>query len=129
MSSKAVGKKPLPKILIVEGHRDFRRAVLRLLVLRRIKAQLFEASSGEEGVIIARREKPKVVIIDLMLKGISGLEVARKIKRFNPDCMIIMLTMFGGLTTSGFMHKPTIDSVIEKDELFYRLFPVIRKVI
>jgi len=52
----------MSNILIVEDHKDFRRAVRHFLEVSNIKAELLEASSGEEGVAIAKKTKPEIEV-------------------------------------------------------------------
>ena len=61
-----------------------------------------EAGSGEEGVRLARELKPHVVLMDLHLPGISGLEAATRIVAADPTCKIIALT---GHNDSPFPRK------------------------
>lgn len=53
---------------------------------------ILEAETGEEGIRIAREEKPDVVILDIMLPGIDGFEVCRILREEFPGMGIIMLT-------------------------------------
>src|SRR5689334_1403672 len=87
--SAAAGK----SILIVEDERD----VVDLLTLNLKRAGGFNvstASDGLEGLQKARNEKPALIILDLMLPGISGLELCRMIKsdRQTRRIPILMLT-------------------------------------
>jgi two-component system invasion response regulator UvrY len=51
-----------------------------------------EASNGEEAVKIAREKQPHVVLMDVRMPGIGGLEATRKLIRANPDIRVIALT-------------------------------------
>src|SRR5476649_1544294 len=84
----------LPSILIIEDHKDFREALQHFLELNQIRAHIIEASSGEEGILLAKKKKPQIVVIDFDLGGINGLDAARQIKEFLPRCKIIMLSMY-----------------------------------
>ncbi len=117
----------MPRILIVEDHKDFRQAVVHFLELNKIKAQMMEACSGEEGVLIARKVKPRVVIMDFCLGGINGIEAARQIKKHDPKCNIIMLTMFDAKEIVQVKRNRVIKAFIGKSELFDQLIPAIDK--
>lgn len=49
------------------------------------------APDGEQALILARRDQPHVIILDLMLPGVDGLEVCRQLRSFS-DAYVIMLT-------------------------------------
>lgn len=55
---------------------------------------LYEAKNGREAVEIFRREKPQVAILDIEMPGLTGLEVARKIRETDKNCGILFLTGF-----------------------------------
>jgi two-component system alkaline phosphatase synthesis response regulator PhoP len=84
------------KILIVEDEPDIRKLVNYNLAQERFK--VLEAADGEQALKIVRREKPNLVILDLMLPGLSGIEVC-KILRDKPETAklpILMLTAKAG---------------------------------
>ena len=66
------------KILIVEDEADIQALVHRVLTANGF--EVFKASNGEEGLIKATTLKPDLIILDLMMPGMSGLEVCRLIK-------------------------------------------------
>ena len=118
-----------PRILIVEDHKDFREAVRHFLELNNINATMIEASSGEEGVLIAQRMKPRVVIIDFCLRGMNGIEAAQQIKEHNPACYIIMLTMFDPKEVARSNDHRIIRAFIGKGELNNQLLPAIHRIL
>ncbi len=66
------------KILIVEDEADIQALVHRVLTANGF--EVFKASNGEEGLIKATTLKPDLIILDLMMPGMSGLEVCRLLK-------------------------------------------------
>jgi phosphate regulon transcriptional regulator PhoB len=84
------------KILVVEDEPDIRKLVQYNLAQERFK--VLEAEDGEQALRILQREKPDLMILDLMLPGLSGLELC-KILRDRPDTArlpILMLTAKAG---------------------------------
>ena len=84
------------KILIVEDEPDIRKLVHYNLVQDRYK--VIEAEDGEQAIRIIQRNKPDLVVLDLMLPGLSGLEVCKLIRE-RPDTAklpILMLTAKAG---------------------------------
>lgn len=86
---------PRENILVVEDEDDI--AELIRFNLEKESYAVTVANSGEKGVEAARRSKPDLVLLDLMLPGMSGLEVCRSLKadRTTSDIPIIMVTARG----------------------------------
>ena len=78
------------KVLLVEDEESIRKFVK--INLEREGYIIFEAGSGEDGIEIARREKPDIVVLDIMLPGIDGFEVCKTLRGEFPSLGIIMLT-------------------------------------
>jgi DNA-binding NarL/FixJ family response regulator len=51
-----------------------------------------EAEGGEQGIELVRELAPELVVLDLGLPDVDGMEVTRRIREFNPDCKILILT-------------------------------------
>lgn len=77
------------KILIVDDEKDIRDLVLAYL--EREGYKVFEASNGKDALNTARTIKPDLVILDIMLPGLNGLEVLSTLRR-DSDVYVIMLT-------------------------------------
>jgi len=82
----------LIKLLLVDDHELIRSGVKSLLKSVGDITIIGEASSGEQGVKLARELKPDIVLMDVMMPGIGGLEATRKLKQVEPDIKIIALT-------------------------------------
>ncbi|MEK7774444.1 MAG: response regulator transcription factor [Candidatus Zixiibacteriota bacterium] len=83
------------KILVIEDEDDIRHLIE--YNLSREGFRVFQAASGEEGLKMARGERPNLVLLDLMLPGLDGLEVC-KILKHDPDThkmQIIMVSAKG----------------------------------
>jgi two-component system, OmpR family, alkaline phosphatase synthesis response regulator PhoP len=88
----AAGAHERRKVLVIEDERDIRE-----LVRVNLEAEGFavlEADNGELGLALVKRERPAVVILDLMLPGLGGLEVCRRIRREEHTARmpVVMLT-------------------------------------
>ncbi len=105
----------IKKILIVDDVQDVRDLVER--TLRRDDWEIFAAQSGEEAVTLARREKPDLIMMDIMMPGkIDGLEATRILKS-DPqtrNCVVIMLTAKGQQTDIDMATKAGADDYFVK---------------
>lgn len=80
-------------VFLVDDHELVRTGIRRLLEdVRGIKV-VGEADSGEEAVKWCRQDHADIVLMDMNMPGIGGLEATRKILRFSPDVKIIVLTI------------------------------------
>ena len=78
------------KILVVEDDRTLREALRYNLVAAGYEVVV--ASDGGEGLVSARQDSPDVVVLDLMLPSLSGIEVCKALRRDGSIIPIIMLT-------------------------------------
>jgi len=105
----------IKKILIVDDVQDVRDLVER--TLRRDDWEILAAQSGEEAVSLARREKPDLIMMDIMMPGkIDGLEATRILKS-DPqtrNCVVIMLTAKGQQTDIDMAAKAGADDYFVK---------------
>lgn len=79
-----------PKILIIEDEADVLRGLE--INLTREGYRVLGAPTGDAGLQLAIRENPSLIILDLMLPGMSGLDVCRELRRKGIETPIIMLT-------------------------------------
>jgi len=84
----------LIKVLIVDDHALVRLGIRRLLEdVKGIKV-MGEAESGEQAIQITRSDPPDVVLLDINMPGIGGLETTKRLVRIKPDIRIIAVTAF-----------------------------------
>jgi two-component system invasion response regulator UvrY len=77
---------------VVDDHVGFRHALVATLNLVEGLEVVGEASEGETGAELARAADPDVVLMDLSMPGISGVDAMRRIHRHKPDLPVIILT-------------------------------------
>ncbi len=118
-----------PNLLIIEDHEGFRKAVRHFLELHRIRVKMMEASSGEEAVLLARKEKPHIVIADFSLGGINGLVASRKIKERLPQCSIVMLTIHDAREIFRRDRQRIISFSISKSDPYEQLVRIINRIL
>lgn len=81
------------RILIADDHEVVRSGVRTLLEARPGWLVCDEAADGREAVEMAGRHRPDVVILDIGMPGMNGLEAARMIRKVSPDSEVLILTM------------------------------------
>jgi DNA-binding NarL/FixJ family response regulator len=83
-----------PRILIVDDHEIVREGIRTLLARSGAEWEVGgEASNGNDGLEAVKRLKPDVVILDITMPGLSGLEVARRISKQGLCSRVLMFTM------------------------------------
>jgi DNA-binding response OmpR family regulator len=80
---------PAPRVLVVDDEEPLARLVADYLAREGFRTDI--AADGEAAVRLARQETPDLVVLDLMLPGIDGVEVCRQLRTFT-DAYVIMLT-------------------------------------
>jgi two-component system response regulator CpxR len=101
------------KILLVDDEREFVETLSERLVMRDMGSAV--AYDGESALELIRADEPEVMILDLRMPGIDGIEVLRRVKQTNPEIEVIILTGHGseadretcmGLGAFAYLQKP-----------------------
>ncbi len=102
-------------ILIVDDERDIREGCKR--ILGKMGCSVHTAPNGEEGLNLLREKPVDIVLLDLMMPGIGGMEVLRQAQVFDPDLLVLILTGFATIETAveamkngayDFLPKPIV---------------------
>ena len=80
------------KVLIVEDHPIVRNGLRRLLAAEG-ELEIREAANGKEALSVFREQRPGLVILDLNLPGIGGLEVIARLNIADPNARVLVLSM------------------------------------
>jgi two-component system, cell cycle response regulator DivK len=117
----------MSKILIVEDNE--KNMYLISYILKKKGYEIIQATTGEQGVELAIKEKPDLIIMDIQLPGIDGLETTRRIRASGADGNVPILAITSYAMTgdrekaleagcTGYIEKPinpdTVLSEIEK---------------
>jgi CheY-like chemotaxis protein/cytidylate kinase len=101
------------RVLLVDDERELVQTLSERLQLRDMGSAV--AYDGESALKIVKEDEPEVMIIDLKMQGIDGLEVLRKVKQIRPEIEVIILTGHGSpadeeqcrrLGAFGYLQKP-----------------------
>lgn len=79
-------------LLYVEDERVTREQISR--ILQRIVTELYVAENGQQGLELYREKRPDIIMSDIMMPVMNGLEMAREIRRLDRDSQIVMLTAY-----------------------------------
>jgi two-component system nitrate/nitrite response regulator NarL len=80
-------------VLTIDDHPLFRKGVSDLIDMDDRLQLVGEATNGQEGLALAKRLNPDLILLDINMKGMSGLETLKAIKQEEVDSMILMLTV------------------------------------
>ena len=81
-------------VMIVDDQAPFRRAARMVLAATPGFAVIGEAESGEEAVDLFERLTPGLVLMDINLPGINGIEATRRITGAHPDATVLLLSTY-----------------------------------
>ncbi len=119
----------MPKVLVVDDDHTVREVVVSYL--RAHKHDVVEAANGEDALTAMRADPADLVVLDLMLPGIDGLEVCRQLRETS-DVPVIMLTALGSETDRVVGLERGADDYVTKPfsprELALRVDSVLRRV-
>ena len=82
-----------PKVLLVDDEREFVQTLSERLIMRDMGPAV--AYDGKSALKLIKEDEPDVIIVDLKMPGIDGLEVLRKVKETRPEIEVIILTGHG----------------------------------
>jgi len=102
------------KVLMIEDEEDLVRFFAE--AFRNFKqVQFFSSTRGREGIEIAKREKPEVVLLDLRMPGLNGEETLKELKVLLPGTKFVIVTAWNdGTTRERIENQIGIDAYFEK---------------
>lgn len=116
-------------ILIVEDHAGLRQSLREWLELSFPHYPLLEAASGEEAIAVAQTASPCLIIMDIGLPGITGIEATESIKKTMPNTKVVMLTIFDDDDYRSHAAAAGAFAYVPKRKIKTELMPVIRRIL
>jgi len=113
-------------VVIVDDVPDFREIVRAILVdLPGGVTIVGEASDGEEAFTVVRRERPDIVITDLMMPRLNGVELTRRIRQELPLTMVVLMSSYPEDAYRLMASDSGADAVVSKRVIHDALVPAI----
>ncbi|MBU1273934.1 MAG: hybrid sensor histidine kinase/response regulator [Proteobacteria bacterium] len=117
---KACGQPPYPNLLVIDDEPGIRSMMSLSLGADGYKVRT--AADGAEGLKLFKEQQPDIVLTDIKMPGLDGIEVLKRIKSMSPDTEVIVITGHGDmdlavrslqLMASDFVTKPVSDQALE----------------
>src|SRR4026209_2638564 len=82
------------RLLIADDHPVFRHGIRTLIEATPGLEVIGEATTGDEAVTLVEQLKPDLILMDIKMPGLNGVEATRRIIQSNPDARVLVITMF-----------------------------------
>jgi len=116
----------MPKIMTVEDSAFERAAIISILKESKFN-DVIEAENGEEGLKKFEKEKPAIVLLDLRMPGISGMDVLRQLKKKDKNVKVIVVSIVRKQESIDEALKLGASAYITKPVTKEKLIPEIKK--
>ena len=120
---------PPIRVLCIDDHPLLREGVARKIERQPDMVVVDTAGTGQEAVMLYLRHRPDIVLMDLQLPGMGGLQAIEAIRREDPDAKIIVLTISGGDEDIFRAIRAGAASYLLKSSLSQDLIATIRRVV
>ncbi len=116
------------KLLVVDDEREIRDLLKKFLLAEGY--EVIVASNGEEAVELAKRENPQIILLDIEMPGIDGIETCKRLKEEEKTRLIpvIMVTAFGNRDIEAYLEgaADVVNKPLEMVELAFRVKSMLR---
>jgi DNA-binding NarL/FixJ family response regulator len=116
------------RLLVVDDHPVVRRSICSLLAQEPTLDVICQTASGEDAIRKADELRPDVVLLDIGLPGISGIEAARQIRKISPKSQVIFLSQHDSLHMAIEAFKAGGHGYVAKVDAGLELLKAIRTV-
>lgn len=117
------------RVMIVDDHTIFRQGIVSLLRSTEGFEVIAEAGSGAAAVKLAQNLRPDIIIMDISMPDMDGIEAARRIKAAGVGAGIILLTMHSGAGLLEIASETGIEGYLLKDDAIDDLLYAIKAVL
>lgn len=92
------GHQEMNQVLVIDDEQDLRDGCER--ILKRMACKVFKASTGEDGIALFKENSISIVLCDLKMPGIDGIEVLRRLRKIDENILVIIITGFATIDTA-----------------------------
>ncbi|MFL6072150.1 MAG: response regulator [Mycobacteriales bacterium] len=103
------------RLLLVDDHEVVRTGLRTFLELQDDMDVVGEAGTGEQALALVPRTEPDIVLLDLMLPGMPGVEAVRRLRHHHPGVKVVVLTSFAGQDDVLAAVRAGVDGYLLKD--------------
>lgn len=95
IEQNSLGGSRMPKRILIADDNDTVREIVKLQLCQKVELEACdEAANGREAIERAQQNKPDLIILDLAMPGLNGLEAAKILKTTMPNVPIVLFTMY-----------------------------------
>ena len=88
----------MAKVLLIDDEELIRRRLSEILTMEGYEVSV--AENGEAGLEIFKKENPEIVVVDIKMPGMNGIEVLRQVKEISSQTEVVIITGHGGTETA-----------------------------
>ncbi len=107
-----MAEKNMGKLMIVDDNEGVRHLVSRWL--ERAGFSVSQAKDGAEALDLIKKDPPDIILADIRMPKINGLELARMVKRDFPDTKVVLMTAYSSPQTIAQAKREGVDDYLEK---------------
>ena len=104
------------KILVVDDNPLVRKMLCRIVETQADYHLCAEAENGQEAIALSIKHRPDLIILDLEMPIMNGVDAAREIKKLLPNVPIILFTQYGDLAKRPAFMNLLVDRVVSKGD-------------
>lgn len=119
----------MPHILIVDDQEFVREALRNLIEISEPAWELSEAANGNEALEVFCETAPEVVVLDIVMVGMNGLEVSWRMREIAPDARIVFISSHYTTRDSSEMARLLDGAFVPKAEVGRVLIPTIKRLL
>ena len=114
------------RILVADDSDTVRRGVVGLLATEKSLEVCGEVANGADCLVRARELRPELILLDISMPGLNGLEVASQLRREFPDIKILILSHHDPIVMEASTRAAGADGCVDKSKLGTELLPKVR---